>query len=81
MSCNPVPTTYKDLANDKLASRVMLADITGGGGLANFSGIVYASGGDTSNVKPGLDLIGHVKPEAKVPASSGGTPFDTAKLR
>jgi hypothetical protein len=31
-------------------------------------------------VKPGLDLIGHVKPEAVVPASSGGTPLDAAKL-
>ena len=57
----PVPTTYKDLANDKLAGRVMLADITGGGGLANFAGIVYAAGGDTSNVKPGLDLIKTIK--------------------
>ncbi len=53
----PVPTTYKDLANDKLAGRVMYADITGGGGLANFAGIVYASGGDVNNVKPGLDTI------------------------
>jgi hypothetical protein len=31
-------------------------------------------------VKPGLDLIGHVKPEAVSPASAGGAPFDTAKL-
>jgi hypothetical protein len=31
-------------------------------------------------VKPGLDLIGHVKPEVAAPASSGGTPLDTAKL-
>jgi len=31
-------------------------------------------------VKPGLDLIAHVKPEAGVPASSGGTALDTAKL-
>jgi hypothetical protein len=30
-------------------------------------------------VKPGLDLIGHVTPAA-VPASSGGTALDTAKL-
>ena len=57
----PVPTTYKDLANDKLQGRVMLADITGGGGLANFAGIVYAAGGDTNNVKPGLDLIRTIK--------------------
>jgi Domain of Unknown Function (DUF1259) len=31
-------------------------------------------------VKPGLDLIGRVKPEAASPASGGGTPLDTAKL-
>ena len=31
-------------------------------------------------VKPGLDLIGQVKPEAAAPASSAGTALDTAKL-
>ena len=31
-------------------------------------------------VKPGLDLIGHVKPEAGSPASATGTALDTAKL-
>src|SRR6266849_1298781 len=31
-------------------------------------------------VKPGLDLIGHVKPETTAPASSSGTALDTAKL-
>src|SRR2546430_3645947 len=31
-------------------------------------------------MKPGLDLIGHVKPEAAAPASSGGSALDTAKL-
>jgi hypothetical protein len=31
-------------------------------------------------VKPGLDLIGHVKPEAVPPASTTGTALDTAKL-
>jgi len=31
-------------------------------------------------VKPGLDLIGHVKPEAVSPASATGTPLDVAKL-
>ena len=31
-------------------------------------------------VKPGLDLIGHVKPETASPASTAGTPLDTAKL-
>jgi len=31
-------------------------------------------------VKPGLDLIGRLKPGATAPASSGGTALDTAKL-
>jgi Domain of Unknown Function (DUF1259) len=31
-------------------------------------------------VKPGLDLIGHVKPEAVSPASTGGIALDTAKF-
>jgi hypothetical protein len=31
-------------------------------------------------VKPGLDLIGHVKAEAPAPASTGGAAIDTAKL-
>jgi hypothetical protein len=32
------------------------------------------------DVKPALDLIGHVKPQAAAPASTGGTPIDPAKL-
>jgi hypothetical protein len=32
------------------------------------------------HVKPALDLIGHVKPQAATPASSGGTPIDSAKV-
>ncbi len=31
-------------------------------------------------VKPGLDLIGHVKPEVPAPASTGGTALDSVKL-
>src|SRR6202008_753422 len=31
-------------------------------------------------VKPGLDLIGHVKPEGPRPARTGGAPLATAKL-
>jgi len=32
------------------------------------------------HVKPALDLIGHVRPETPTPASSGGTPIDSAKI-
>src|SRR5216117_4532191 len=31
-------------------------------------------------VKPGLDLIGHVKPAAVTPAATGGAAIDTAKI-
>ena len=31
-------------------------------------------------VKPGLDLIGHVKPTIPVPSSGSGTPLDVEKL-
>jgi len=31
-------------------------------------------------VKPGLDLIGHVKPEASAPVATGGAALDTARL-
>lgn len=57
----PVPTTYKDLAHEKLAGRVMIPDITSGGGLANFAGITIAAGGNVQDVKPGLELIRSLK--------------------
>lgn len=57
----PVPTTYKDLVNPKLEGLLQIPDITSGGGLANFGGIVKAAGGDSNNVKPGLELIEAMK--------------------
>ena len=57
----PVPTTYKDLIHPKLEGLLQIPDITSGGGLANFGGIVKAAGGDENNVKPGLDLIKAMK--------------------
>ena len=53
----PAPTTYKDLANEKLAGRVVIPDITSGGGFANFGAIAYAAGGNEQNVAPGLEII------------------------
>jgi putative spermidine/putrescine transport system substrate-binding protein len=53
----PAPTTYKDLAVPALAGRVVIPDITSGGGLANFAAISYAAGGDVVDVKPALELI------------------------
>jgi spermidine/putrescine-binding protein len=53
----PTPTTYQDLVNEKLTGRVVIPDITSGGGFANFGGIAYAAGGDEKNIGPGLELI------------------------
>lgn len=53
----PVPTTYTDLIRDDLARKVSFPDINSGGGLANFSAVNIAAGGDKDNVKPGLELI------------------------
>ena len=57
----PVPATYADLEHPALEGRVMIPDITSGGGLANFGGLVHAAGGDETNVQPGLDLINKLK--------------------
>ena len=53
----PEPKTYTDLIHPKLSGMIQIPDITSGGGLANFGGIVKAAGGDEANVQPGLDLI------------------------
>ena len=53
---------YKDLGNPKLKRRVTIPDISSGGGLANFAGLVYAGGGNEKNAKPGLILINQINP-------------------
>lgn len=53
----PAPKAYKDLGHPKLEGKVVIPDITSGGGLANFAGIVYAAGGDVKNIGPGLKLL------------------------
>ena len=39
------------------AGRVVIPDITSGGGFANFGAIAYAAGGNEQNVGPGLEVI------------------------
>ncbi len=51
------PSTYLDLANEKLAGRISIPDISSGGGLAGLGAMTYAAGGDETNVDPGLELI------------------------
>jgi putative spermidine/putrescine transport system substrate-binding protein len=57
----PEPKTYKDLVHPKLEGRVQLADITSGGGLAMFGGIIRAAGGTEKNAGPGLQVIKDMK--------------------
>lgn len=51
------PKTYKDLAHPALAGRVIIPDISSGGGLAAVGAFAAAAGGDEVNIKPGLELI------------------------
>lgn len=51
------PTRYQDLADPALNARVIIPDITSGGGLSNFVGMAYAGGGDGDNIQPALDMI------------------------
>ena len=53
----PAPRTYKDLGHPKLEGLVTVPDITSGGGLANFAGMVYAAGGDVQDIDAGLKLV------------------------
>lgn len=56
------PTRYQDLADPRLNARVIIPDINSGGGLANFSAMAYAGGGDGNNVQPALDMIRSMGP-------------------
>src|SRR5690606_29311839 len=55
------PGTYADLIHTSLEGRVSFPDINSGGGLANLGGIVYAAGGDETNIEPGLKMIEDIK--------------------
>lgn len=57
----PAPKTYKDLANPALAGKVIIPDITSGGGLAAIGGFAAAAGGSEADIKPGLELINSLK--------------------
>ena len=56
------PTSFQDLVNAKLERKVLLPDITSGGGLAFVGAIAHATGGDERRIGPGLELITRIKP-------------------
>lgn len=56
------PVTFADLAAPELNARVIIPDINSGGGLSGLSAMAFATGGDTDNVGPALELIQSMGP-------------------
>jgi putative spermidine/putrescine transport system substrate-binding protein len=53
----PPPETLADLRNPKLAGRVMIPDISSGGGIEAVGAFALTAGGNEQNIEPGLKLI------------------------
>ena len=53
----PLPKSLADLADPRLASRVMIPDISSGGGLECAGAFALTAGGSLSDIGPGLALI------------------------
>jgi putative spermidine/putrescine transport system substrate-binding protein len=53
----PVPVTLSDLRNPKLAGRIMIPDISSGGGIEMVGAFALTAGGDETNITPGLQMI------------------------
>jgi putative spermidine/putrescine transport system substrate-binding protein len=55
------PHSLKDFADPRLAGRVMIPDISSGGGLEALGAFAITAGGDEANIDPGLALIHSIK--------------------
>ena len=53
----PLPKTLADVADPRLAGRVMIPDISSGGGLECVGAFALTAGGSEANIAPGLALI------------------------
>jgi len=53
----PPPRSLMDFRNPKLAGRIMIPDLSSGGGIEALGAFALTAGGDESNIQPGLDLI------------------------
>jgi putative spermidine/putrescine transport system substrate-binding protein len=51
------PKSLADLKNPKLAGRIMIPDISSGGGIESLGAFALTAGGDERNIAPGLKLI------------------------
>ena len=54
------PRSLADLRNPKLSGRVMIPDISSGGGIEAVGAFALSAGGDEANIAPGLKLINEV---------------------
>ena len=53
----PLPTGLRDLADPRLRGRVMIPNISSGGGLEAVGAFALAAGGSEADIGPGLELI------------------------
>jgi spermidine/putrescine-binding protein len=53
----PPPESLADLRNPKLAGRVIIPDISSGGGIEALGAFALTAGGNEQNIEPGLKLI------------------------
>jgi putative spermidine/putrescine transport system substrate-binding protein len=53
----PPPESLADLANPKLAGRVLVPDISSGAGIESVGAFALTAGGSEQNIEPGLRLI------------------------
>jgi putative spermidine/putrescine transport system substrate-binding protein len=65
-----MPTSLADLADPRLRGRVMIPDITSGGGLEAVGAFALTAGGSESNIDPGLQLI-HRIPDLRLWKAGG----------
>lgn len=56
----PAPKSLADLRHPKLAGRVMIPDISSGGGIEAVGAFALTAGGDEANIGPGLRMIREV---------------------
>lgn len=53
----PPPRSLADFKNPKLSGRIMIPDITSGGGIESLGAFALTAGGDETDIQPGLKLI------------------------
>ena len=66
----PLPTSLADLTDPRLRGRVMIPDITSGGGLEAVGAFALTAGGSETNIDPGLQLI-HRIPDLRLWKAGG----------